>query len=255
MFEIDPLISRYERFRFFDPLAWCRAELWCHLLSTKPFTEVIVVFSAKEAQFMYPTDWQEKTIDSGDFTVESDREVVMKLGEVAVEHKVQNLLLQGNLRQYRWFLAHRPMMLGQAALTWEPQGFLEHFQFKDLSSAVQDGSSMSALLCATFAGDVNMVRLLVEQKADVNYRTHGLEDLGYTDDLTLLIVALRSGQGREMISALLEMACDVNVETKYCVNASTVVRSPEHIELLLAARADFHSPVGYLGLLGAEMSL
>ena len=232
MAEMDTLISRYKRFRFFDPLAWCRAELWCHLLSTKPFTEVIVVFSAKEAQFMYPTDWQEKTIDSGDFTVESDREVVMKLGEVAVEHKVQNLLLQGNLRQYRWF-----------------------FQFKDLSSAVQDGSSMSALLCATFAGDVNMVRLLVEQKADVNYRTHGLEDLGYTDDLTLLIVALRSGQGREMISALLEMACDVNVETKYCVNASTVVRSPEHIELLLAARADFHSPVGYLGLLGAEMSL
>ena len=43
-----------------EPLAWCRAELWCHLLSNKPFTDVIVVFSAKEAQFMYPSDWQDR---------------------------------------------------------------------------------------------------------------------------------------------------------------------------------------------------
>lgn len=34
--------------------------MWCHLLSKKRFTEVIVVFSSKEAQFMFPKDWQER---------------------------------------------------------------------------------------------------------------------------------------------------------------------------------------------------
>ena len=178
----------------------------------------------------------------------------MKLGEVAVEHKLQNLLLQGDLRQYRFFLAHRPMMLGQAPLTWEPDSFLEHFQFKDLKAAAQSDSSMSGALCATFAGDVKMLRCLIEHQADLNYRTRGLEDLGYTDDLTLLIVALRSGQAAEMVSLLLEACEDVNLETLNCVKAATVVRSPEHIEMLLKARADFHSPVGYLGPLALKLS-
>lgn len=220
---------------------------------------------------MYPTDWQdravfvfsrlscseilrsllrwkENTIDSGDFTVESDRQVVMKLGEMAVEHKLQNLLLQGDLSQYRFFLARRPMMLGQAALTWELEGFLEHFQFKDLAAAVQDESSMSALLCATFAGDVNMVRLLVQQKADLNYRLRGLEPLGFSSDLTLLMAALQSRQTAPMIAALVELGSDVNVVTTNCISAANCVKSAEHVDLLLSVRADLHSAVGCIGL-------
>ena len=40
---------------------------------------------------------QENTIDKGDFTVESDRAMVVKLGEMAVEHKLQNLSDGGQL--------------------------------------------------------------------------------------------------------------------------------------------------------------
>ena len=40
---------------------------------------------------------QENTIDKGNFTVESDREVVVKLGEMAVEHKLENLSDGGQL--------------------------------------------------------------------------------------------------------------------------------------------------------------
>ena len=36
---------------------------------------------------------QENTIDTGEFTVERDREVVVKLGEKAVDHKIQHLRL------------------------------------------------------------------------------------------------------------------------------------------------------------------
>ena len=42
-------------------------------------------------------------------------------------------------------------------MTWEVESFLRHFKF-DLDSAISDQSSMSAVLCATFAGDVAMVQ-------------------------------------------------------------------------------------------------
>lgn len=37
---------------------WCRAELWCRLLSNRRDTRVIVVFSAREALYILPSDWQ-----------------------------------------------------------------------------------------------------------------------------------------------------------------------------------------------------
>ena len=41
---------------------WCRAELWCRLLSNKIDTTVIVVYSNVQAEFMYPLDWQSNSI-------------------------------------------------------------------------------------------------------------------------------------------------------------------------------------------------
>ena len=38
---------------------------------------------------------------------------------------------------------------------------------------------MTPLLCALFAGDVHMVRSLIELKADVNANLSGLGELGY----------------------------------------------------------------------------
>ena len=37
---------------------WCRAELWCRVLSNRKDTRLIVIFSAKEALFISPMDWQ-----------------------------------------------------------------------------------------------------------------------------------------------------------------------------------------------------
>ena len=108
-------------------------------------------------------------MDGGDFTVESDRHVVKKLGEVALEHKIQNLSTAGPLNLYRFFLARRSKMLGEAeATTWEVETFLRHFKFPDLDAAILDKGSMSAVQCATFSGDVEMLRFLVQKKADVN---------------------------------------------------------------------------------------
>ena len=53
-------------------LGWCRAEWWCHLLSNKADSSVIVVYSPREAEFMFPLNWQQHLVREGNFTVESD---------------------------------------------------------------------------------------------------------------------------------------------------------------------------------------
>ena len=40
---------------------------------------------------MFPMDWQYNLVCDGEFTVEEDREVVVRLGDRAVEHKIKNL--------------------------------------------------------------------------------------------------------------------------------------------------------------------
>ena len=59
-------------------------------------------------------------------------------------------------------------------------------------------------MCATFSGDVAMVKFLAEQNADLTSRLYGLADLGYEDDFTLLMAALETRQSPEMIRTLLE---------------------------------------------------
>eukprot|EP00435_Cladocopium_sp_Y103_P059907 s1461_g21.t1 len=221
---------------------WCRAELWCHLLSNKPFNQVIVVYSTKESQLMYPRDWQDNSIVEGDFTVESDRHVVKQLGEVALEHKIQNLSAAGPLNLYRFFLARRSKMLGEPEpMTWEVESFLRHFKFQDLESAILDKSSMSALQCATFSGDVKMLRFLVQQKADVNESfVQGLAELGYPDNWNLLMMALESRQSPEMIRTLLDLGLDANSSTFEGITCSSFAKSPAHVTELLRGRADLH---------------
>ena len=67
-------------------------------------------------------------------------------------------------------------------------------------------------MCATFSGDVAMVKFLAEQKADLTSRLYGLADLGYEDDFTLLMAALETRQSPEMIRTLLEALLGEGIE-------------------------------------------
>eukprot|EP00438_Fugacium_kawagutii_P022321 Skav221792 [mRNA] locus=scaffold4067:129151:162908:- [translate_table: standard] len=162
----DPDNSAVRDYTSWLSRGWCRAELWCHLLSNKKDTRVIVVHSSKagtsflstsqlaivsrtcrpskEAKFMFPMDWQYNLVCDGEFTVEEDREVVVRLGDRAVEHKIRK----------------------------------------------------NAMLCAMFSSDLPMLRLLAEHKADVNMRMKGLGSLGYYDSQTLLMATAKSRQER-----------------------------------------------------------
>ena len=227
-----------------------RAEWWCHLLANKPDTSVIVVFSSKEAEFMFPLNWQENTVSEGNFTVEADRAVVEKLGEAALESKIHFLSTAGHqsLYLYRFYLAQRPHLLGQRSQAFRLEEFLAHFRFPSLQEAIRDTSRMNPALCAIFAGDVGMLRLLLENRADANHRLHGLADLGYYDRQTLLMAATKSRQKPEMLSTLIEFRAEVNATSRIGLSCAAVVRSPGQLRALMEGRADIHTPGEPFGL-------
>ena len=98
------------------------------------------------------------------------------------------------------------------------------------------------MLCAIFAGDAKILRILLDRRADPNYKLQGLSDLGYFDGQTLLMAATKSGQEPSILTALLELRADVNATTRIGLPCVALVRSPGQVTALMAARADLHSP-------------
>ena len=219
---------------------WCRAELWCRLLSNRKDTSVVVIFSVKEALYIVPSDWQRNLIADGLFTVESDRAQVVKLGEMAMASKIQHLRQWGPMSQYRFYLARSPQLLNQKRVTWELWEFLQHFHFPDIESAIKEECGMTGMLCAVLAGDVNIMQQLVERRANPNARVCGLSDIGYYDTQTLLMTAVKSSQDSNVLSALMSMHADPNAVSRlvgYRVAAAWLAQTPDQIKTLLEYRA------------------
>ncbi|CAJ1372287.1 unnamed protein product [Effrenium voratum] len=217
---------------------WCRAELWCRLLSNRKDTSVILVFSSKNAEFMFPLEWQRASIAEGKFTVEADRECVTKLGEMALAGKLRHLQAAGPLSHYRFYLARRAKMLQETPQQLDLRGFLEHFAFPNLQAAVQDEGGMNGLLCAVCIGNIPMIRLLVEHKADVNCRLRGLGDFGYFDSQTPIMTALKTYQESSVVSTLIELRADVHAESRVGYTCGMLARLPEHVHALAEAKAE-----------------
>ncbi|CAE7562776.1 unnamed protein product [Symbiodinium pilosum] len=217
---------------------WCRAELWCRLLSNKIDTSVIVVYSPGEAEFMFPLDWQSNSIVEGEFTVESDRAAVVQLGEMAVRSKLQHLQDYGPLHHYRFYLALRPKLLRQDLVERQPEQFLSDFRFQTLAEAAQDSSSMSGVMCAIFSGDNGMLHTLAQCRADMNQPMHGLSDLGYYDTQTTLMAATKSHQDPSVLITLIELRADANGRARTGLPAVYMSRTPGHVKALLENRAE-----------------
>ncbi|CAJ1334477.1 unnamed protein product [Effrenium voratum] len=234
---------------------WCRAELWCRLLSIRKDPSVIVLFSAREAEFMFPIAWQERRIVDGLFTVESDRAIVTELGRVALSSKLQHLRSAGPLSHFRLHQAIKPKLLGQVRKNWGMVEFLQEFNFADSEDAIKDQGGMTGLLCAVLGGEPEMIRTLVELKADVHSRAWGLSEFGYYDSQTLLMVACKSSQETLVLTTLIDMRADASAAARSGITAIYLARHPGQIQALLAAKADPHDTnaiTGVAGRSGAE---
>ncbi|CAJ1380800.1 unnamed protein product [Effrenium voratum] len=237
---------------------WCRAELWCRLLSTRKDTSVVVIFSDREALYMFPLDWQRNLISDGLFTVERDRAEVVRLGETTLRNKIQHLREWGPLSHYRFYLSSFSWLLNQDLEKPESDlpGFLQRFDFPTLEAAVKEEGGMTGTLCAVFAGDSDMLRVLVEQRADPNGKALGLEDLGYFDTQSLLMVAAKSSQNAKVLSTLLQLGADPNLHSRAGLTPAYLAHDPTHVHVLLEYKADLMNCVipPLLGAVGRASS-
>ncbi|CAJ1436666.1 unnamed protein product [Effrenium voratum] len=217
---------------------WCRAELWCRLLSNKRETSVVVIHSSQEAEIMFPLDWQRNLIADGCFTVEGDRSTVVKLGEVAMASKLQCLREKGPLSHYRFHMAQQPKLLGREREHFNEEAFLQFFNFSSIEDALTDQSGVNGLFCAVLSGNVAMIRLLAENKADVNRGLPDLSELGFYETQTMLMAAAKSHQDPSVLSALIECKAEVSARSRSGVTASFLARSAGQVHALVNARAD-----------------
>ena len=217
---------------------WCRAELWCRLLSNREDTSVIVIFSEWEALYIFPLDWQRNLISNGKFTVESDRAEVVKLGEMALQSKIQHLREEGPLAYYRFYLACRPRLLQQKRPDQDLSGFLQYFEFPSLEAAIREDIGMTGMTCAVLQGDTAILHALVEHRGNANATVTGLGDLGYYDTQTLLMVAAKSSQDAKVLSTLMILRADPNLPSRSGLTAAWLAADPSHVHVLLEYRAD-----------------
>jgi len=114
------------------------------------------------------------------------------------------------------------------------------FSFEDVNE--QDSTGRTALMLAAFVGNVNAVRLLIEQNADLDLRNCG----GHS--------ALHfAASQRECLRQLIQAGADVNAATCYGLSSlmlSAAQGALECIEILLDAKADVDasSDVGFTAL-------
>ena len=132
--------------------------------------------------------------------------------------------------------------------------FLEHFKFPSMEAAVKDQSGMTGILCAILSSDVEILETLVQQNANVNARITGLRHLGYSDTVTMLMVAVYSGQDLQMLSKLMALRADPNLacisDSGSIITTSWLACRADYVQVLLEYRADFNISNPLVGVVG-----
>ena len=188
---------------------------------------------------MFPLDWQKNPISLGAFTVEADRVEVTQLGEDALAAKMRHLKEEGPVEHYRFYLASKRKLLQQEpVVAGGVEEFLNRFAFESVEAAVKEEPGMTGMLCAVFSGDVEILRRLVDLRADPNGRLRGLADLGYYDTQTLLMAAAKSSQEPKVLLELLSLKADPNLLSRAGLGAAWMAREPGHVRVLLDSRAE-----------------
>ncbi|CAJ1350314.1 unnamed protein product [Effrenium voratum] len=216
---------------------WCRGEMGCHLLSNKQNTSVIVIHSTMKAECMSHVDWQFNSIADCGFSVERDRAAVVQLEKTAMAAKVKHLEVVGPLHMYRYYMA---------TSMEEPDSdvsvFLERFRFASLSMAVTETNPMNGVMCATLSGSARLLRILVENQAEVDHHIEGLGAVGYFDSSPMLMLAVSLNKPASLITTLLELRADVNAKDTLGASVTTYLRSKEQADALLQAEPDLDCP-------------
>jgi ankyrin repeat protein len=231
---------------------WCRVELGCQALSQKE-GRILVVSSSTSISFMPAVDWMFSAPGSGQFTVESDKEVVYPVMKQILDEKINHSRKRCDtsvgLFKLRFFTAMEPNLL--AGLAPNPQNdvseddkvsdFLAKYQFASVTEPGEKG--WGALMFACIEGNLAVVKAAVSAGVDVNSRTHEDNTFCYMKkgSTPLMVAAFLSGS-LECIAYLLDNEADINAEdvmSSTALHLATWADRPAVVEMLIDRGMDF----------------
>ncbi|CAK9022058.1 unnamed protein product [Durusdinium trenchii] len=224
---------------------WCRTELWCKMMLGNQDMPILVISGGDKADFARPVNWVDCLPHEGDFSYDGDLSLVTSIFEQALAYKLLWLQMEGNWDLYRYFLARRESLIGQALEKRALGEFLEDFHF-DVDAKT---TTMSPLLCACLSGDLQLVKTLLQQEG-LNLHTplKSMMQVGIAEGLTALHVLLMHGwRCPGVLEVVLEAKADVNLVSKG-IPVLAYCRSSEDVELLVKHQADVNKAAPPLGV-------
>ncbi|CAL1167854.1 unnamed protein product [Cladocopium goreaui] len=190
---------------------WCRAEMWCKVLSEASDIPMIVIESEDKAEFLFPFNWNRKVAHEADFTVEADRRAVSEMSRKALLGKLMSRAAGAQLAQYRYFAACQEGFTGQPPARRSVQEFLSFFRFPSLKDAIAP-AGYTGLACATLSGDLPMMRHLIRAKASPDAPLPPLVKVGQYGAWRCLHLAAHQGsRGEDALLTLLELRASPNL--------------------------------------------
>ncbi|CAJ1425964.1 unnamed protein product [Effrenium voratum] len=226
---------------------WCRLELWCKMMSAHTRTPAVVISDVDKTQFLVPLWWTDQPPHEGNFTHESDRAPVVQVMKDLLLTKIQSLKSSQNLDVYRYYVARFDTLLGQTPRQRTLEGFLQDFEFKSLDCA-KNSRGISAIACATLAGDANMISLLCDAGMDVNRRSCAIPEVYIHEKVAPVMLAAALGWRQDdVITTLVERKADMKAATASGHPLLGWCKSAKTVDFLIWHRADVNQQSGLAG--------
>eukprot|EP00435_Cladocopium_sp_Y103_P024830 s3914_g6.t1 len=219
---------------------WCRTELWCKMMLGNQDMPMMVISANDKADFARPVNWVDWLPHEGDFSYSRDRALVMSIFEQALAHRLLWLQMGEHWDLYRYFLARSQTLTGQPLLRRSMSEFIEDFGFKSLELAKKQKGTMGPLLCAALAGDVDLVKSLLEAKCqvDLTRQLEAMPEMGIVGGLTPLhVVVMHGWRCPGVLETLLQAGADANTVARG-IPVLAYCRSATDVEILVKYRAD-----------------
>lgn len=211
---------------------WCRTELWCKMMLGNQDMPMIVISANDKVDFS-------RLPHEGDFSYGRDRSLVISIFEQALAHRLLWLQMGEHWDLYRYFLARSQTLTGQPLVRRSMSEFIEDFGFKSLELAKKQKGTMGPLLSAALAGDVELVKSLVEAKCQVDpTQLEAMTEMGIVGGLTPLhVVVMHDWRCPGVLETLLQARADANTVAKG-IPVLAYCRSATDVEILVKYRAD-----------------
>ena len=154
---------------------------------------------------------RQSPVHLGSFAVEADRQECCRIVHCALNFKLEELAGTNNLNLYRYFAARYEDLLGQPRVERSLEDFLSHFKFVSLEQAANLTSGMSGAACAALAGDVAMLRRLVQAGGRFDERLPAMRDPYCFDSKGLLPSGFCNTDGAAQ-EILMQPGADANLD-------------------------------------------